>query len=176
MEESKLQVLFTKIQIQERVDTLAGEISDYYMSRSEPVVAVCVLKGAFVFFADLFRKLQFQPEIDFVRLASYGNKTYREEEVSCQKDLEVSIQGKHVLVVEDIVDTGNTVDYLMEKMKAKSPKSIKVCSLLHKGERKEVDVPVDFCGFYLETGFVVGYGLDCAEKYRHLEEICALVQ
>ncbi len=176
MEDPQLEVLLPRKRIQERVGELAKEISDYYLFSREPVVAVCVLKGAFVFFADLFRKLQFQPEIDFVRLASYGEKTYRDDQVYYAKDLEVSIQSKQVLIIEDIVDTGNTIDFLIRQLWDHDPKSVKVCSLLHKKERKEIGVSVDFCGFYLEEGFVVGYGLDCAEKYRHLEDICILSQ
>ena len=171
MVDSNFQILYSKDRIQERVEALAGEISDYYQHCNEPVVAVCVLKGAFIFFADLFRKLRVQPEIDFVRLASYGEKTYRDEKVVCEKDLEVSIKGKHVLVVEDIVDTGCTIDYFTRHLRERGPISVKVCALVHKRERSEIDVALNFSGFYLERGFVVGYGLDYAEKYRHLEDI-----
>lgn len=176
MQESNFQVLFTKTQIQERILVLSREISEYYASETAPVVAVCVLKGAFVFFADLFRKLQFQPEIDFVRLASYGQKTYSSGDVVFRKNLETSVEGKHVLIIEDIVDTGYTIDSLTKHLWAQNPQSVKVCSFIFKEERKQKDVPVDFYGFYLEKGFVVGYGLDWAEKYRHLEDLMIIPQ
>ena len=170
----QLKTIFSREAIQRRVEELAAAISEDYGCKTEPVVAVCVLKGAFVFFADLIRELHFGPELDFVRLASYGKETSRGEKVVFTKDIEVSIADKHVLIVEDIVDTGNTVDYLARVLKTRNPRSVKICALVHKTSRREVPVNIDFYGFKLTGGFIVGYGLDYAEQYRNLPNICEL--
>jgi hypoxanthine phosphoribosyltransferase len=170
----QLKTIFSREAIQRRVEELAAAISEDYGGKTEPLVAVCVLKGAFVFFADLIRELRFGPELDFVRLASYGKETSRGEKVVFTKDIEVSIADKHVLIVEDIVDTGNTVDYLARVLKTRNPKSVKICALVHKISRREVPVNIDFYGFKLTEGFIVGYGLDYAEQYRNLPNICEL--
>lgn len=170
----QLKTIFPREAIQSRVEELAAAISEDYGGKTEPVVAICVLKGAFVFFADLIRELRFGPELDFVRLASYGKETSRGEKVVFTKDIEVSIANKHVLIVEDIVDTGNTVDYLARVLRTRNPKSVKICALVHKISRREVPVHIDFYGFKLTEGFIVGYGLDYAEQYRNLPNICEL--
>lgn len=171
----EFKLLFSRQAIEARVSQLAEAISAHYAECREPVVAVCVLKGAFVFFADLLRKLRLEPELDFVRLASYGNQTCPSERLLFSKDMEIDVKGKHVLIVEDIVDTGSTVHYLSNVISARGPLSIRICSLIHKSERREAEVDLDFYGFRLEKGFVVGYGLDCAERYRQLEAIYELV-
>jgi hypoxanthine phosphoribosyltransferase len=168
---SELQLLISGERIRNRIRGLAGEISSSYAGSRSPLLAVCVLKGAFIFFADLLRGLELDPEIDFVRMASYGDHSTRDADIRFTKDLEVDPAGKHVLIVEDIVDTGHTVRYLQDVLAGRNPESVAVCSLIHKHERKEVEVGVDFCGFTLESGFVVGYGLDFAEKYRRLDGI-----
>lgn len=162
--------LFGQEEITQRVAELGREVSDRY--RGEEVVIVCVLKGAFMFFADLARHLDFEPIVDFVRLSSYADATSRGEKMLFTKDIEVDVEGKHVLIIEDIVDTGYSVEYLTEIMKARHPKSVAVCVLLDKTERREVDIgSVEFVGFKIESGFVVGYGIDYAEKFRCLPEI-----
>ncbi len=171
---NQLRPIFSRDAIRQRVEDLAADISKHYRYGAEPLVAVCVLKGAFVFFADLIRELQFGPELDFVRLASYGKETSRGEKVVFSKDIEVSIADKHVLIVEDIVDTGNTVDYLARVLQTRNPKSVKICALVHKVSRREVQLRIDFYGFKLSEGFIVGYGLDYAEQYRNLPNICEL--
>ncbi len=170
----ELQELIPAVKIQERVHALAAEIEAHYAGES--VVCVCVLKGAFFFFADLMRCLKNDPEMDFVRLASYGNGTSRGREVHFSKDMEVPVKGKHVLLIEDIVDSGRSVEFLKHVIEKREPKSLKVCALVDKQERREVDFDLDFFGFDLTNkGFLVGYGLDYAEKYRELDALYELI-
>jgi hypoxanthine phosphoribosyltransferase len=169
-------LLFSRAMINERIDALAGEIDAHYASIQEPVVLVCVLKGAFMFFADLVRRLTIQPELEFVRMASYGHGTTRGETICFSKDVELDLDGRHVLIVEDIVDTGHTAAYLLNAFARRNPASLRICACIHKSGRREVDLPVDFHAFSLQQGFVVGYGLDCAEQYRQLEAIYELVE
>ncbi|WP_319541248.1 hypoxanthine phosphoribosyltransferase [uncultured Pseudodesulfovibrio sp.] len=159
--------------IADRVATLGREITDSYKSDG-PLVCICVLKGAFLFFADIIRKIDRDIEVDFVRLASYGTATSRSEDIVFSKDLEVSIEGKDVLVIEDIVDTGHSMDFLLHVLRRRNPKSLKICALIDKHERREMDITVDFAGFKLSDGFIVGYGLDYAERYRELDGIYEL--
>jgi len=166
-------VVFDKDVIADRVRELGREISDRY--KDEPLVCVCVLKGAFVFFADLMRSLSIDPELDFVRLASYAGGTSRGGKMIFSKDMEVSIEDKHVLVIEDIVDTGHSMEYLTKVLETRNPRSIAIAALVDKNERRELDVTVDFPGFTLDKGFIVGYGLDYDEKYRGLEGIYELI-
>ena len=160
--------------IAERVQELGKQISDHYAHYAEGVVAVCVLKGAFIFYADLVRALDFCPALDFVRLASYGHSKSRQDRVLFTKDMEISVADKHVLIVEDIVDTGHSIDYLSKVIAQRKPKTVKICALIDKPERREIEVQVDFSGFYLPEGFIVGYGLDYAEQYRQLRAIYEL--
>ncbi|WP_029898598.1 hypoxanthine phosphoribosyltransferase [Desulfohalovibrio reitneri] len=152
--------------IEARVRGLAREIDAHY--RGEPLVCVCVLKGAFMFFADLVRHLQCGPELDFIRLASYGGGTSSTGKVRFMHDVETSLEGKHVLVVDDIVDSGRSMEYLLNILSRRGTLSVKLCALLDKFERREVELKVDFPGFPLKEGFVVGYGMDYGEHYREL--------
>jgi len=169
----KLTPFITAEQIAERNETLGREIAESYEGE-EPLVCICVLKGAFLFFADIIRKIDRDIEIDFVRLASYGTATSRSEDIVFSKDLEIAIEGKDVLVIEDIVDTGHSMDFLLHVLRRRNPKSLKICALIDKHERREKDVHVDFAGFELSDGFIVGYGLDYAERYRELDGIYEL--
>ncbi len=162
--------------IQRRVAELGAEISARY--KGQPLVCVCVLKGAFLFFADLVRHIDIGtggPEIDFVRLASYGGSTSRGRQAVFTKDLEVDVAGKHVLVVEDIVDTGRSAEFLLHVLGKRGAASLKICAFVDKHERREVGVTVDFAGFPIQKGFIVGYGMDYAEKYRELDAVYELV-
>ncbi len=163
------EVIFHKDVIAKRVKELGQDISKQY--ENEPLVCICVLKGAFVFFADLMRALTIDPEIDFVRLASYAGSAPQEGKMLFSKDIEVSIKDKHVLIVEDIVDTGHSMEFLTKVLKARGPRSVAIAALVDKGERRECKVNVDFSGFALDKGFIVGYGLDYDEQYRGLEGI-----
>ncbi|ACU89947.1 hypoxanthine phosphoribosyltransferase [Desulfomicrobium baculatum] len=161
--------LFDRPQIEARAQELGREISSHY--GDEPLVCVCVLKGAYAFFTDLMRNLTIHPTMDFVRLSSYADQTSRKSKMVFSKDMEIDIRDKHVLVVEDIVDTGHSMGFLIKVLEARSPKSIKIAAMIDKRERREVDVNVDFVGFPLDKGYIVGYGLDYAEQYRELDGI-----
>jgi hypoxanthine phosphoribosyltransferase len=160
--------------LHKRVAELGTEITAYY--KDKPLVAVCVLKGGFVFFADLVRHIKNETlELDFVRMASYGNGTSRGRQTIFSKDMEVDVSGKHVLLVEDIVDTGHSVEFLLEVLAKRGAESIRVCAVIDKHERREVSLTVDFAGFPIQKGFIVGYGMDYAEKYRELDAVYELV-
>ncbi len=156
-------------EIEERVRALSGEINRDY--KGQELVAIGILKGAFIFLADLVRHLTMPVQIDFVRLSSYGSSTESSGKIAFSKDIELDVGGRHVLVVEDIVDTGYTLKYLKEVLKLKGPKSVKVCCLIDKKERRKVDIDVEYVGFEVPRGFLVGYGLDYNEQYRNLPGI-----
>ncbi len=160
--------LLTQEAIASRVAELAGQIRADYASTRD-LHMVCVLKGAFVFFSDLVRQLDRHVTLDFIVASSYGKATRSSGEVRLIKDLDTGIEGRDVMIVEDIVDTGLTLTYLTEVFKARGPRSVKTACLLSKPSRREVDVPVDYVGF-----FVIGYGLDYAERYRNLPYIGVL--
>ncbi len=166
---SQRKLLIDQDTISKAVQGLAKRISQDY--RGGDLVLICILKGAFVFLSDLIRWLDLPVEIDFVRLASYGSGKTSSRNVRITKDIEIPIQGKDVLIVEDIVDTGWTLAYLMERLSGHHPKSIRICTLLNKEARREVEVQADYVGFEIEDRFVVGYGLDFNEKHRSLPAI-----
>jgi len=157
-----------------RVAELGAEVTACYPPE-EPLVLVCVLKGAFLFFADLVRHVRRPMEFDFVRMSSYGSGTSRGRQTIFSKDMEVDVAGKHVLLVEDVVDTGRSVQFLLDVLSRRGAVSVRVCAVVDKRERREVDLTVDFAGFTIHTGFIVGYGMDYAEKYRELDAIYELV-
>ena len=156
-------------QIQKKVKELARRISEDY--RGKEIVLVGVLKGAFIFLADLVREIDVPAQIGFIRLTSYGSKTSTSGRIRITKDIELDIQGRHVLIVEDIVDSGLTIAYLLSHLKQRRPESIRVCALIDKRERRKVQVQVDYAGHVVDQGFLVGYGLDFDEKYRNLPEV-----
>jgi len=158
-----------KEDIDRQVAMVAGKISADYKGRD--LVVIGVLKGAFVFLSDLVRQLCIPLKIDFVQVSSYGDATCSSGNICLVKDIGVDIENRHVLVVEDIVDTGLTLSYLLEHIRSFRPASVKVCSFIHKSGRRKVAVPVDYCCHAVEEGFLVGYGLDYAEDYRHLPEL-----
>ena len=164
----RLEEVFSPEQINTRVRELGKQISRDF--RDKDLIAVCVLKGAFVLFADLMRQLNIKPEMDFVRLSSYADNVNSGRMVF-SKDMEMSIKNRHVLLVEDIVDTGYSMEFLSKVLDARQPASVSICSLIDKTERRQTEVEVDYPGFVLEKGFIVGYGLDYAERYRELPGI-----
>ncbi len=166
---SNLKVLLTRDQIRARVQELGKRITRDY--RDKNLVLVGVLKGAFVFLSDLARAIDLPLEIDFLGLSSYGASTKTSGVVKITHDLTQPIEDKDVVVVEDIVDTGLTLSYLMENFKTRHPKSIKLCTLLYKPSNTIKKVPLEYVGFEIEDKFVIGYGLDLAEKYRNLPYI-----
>ncbi len=161
--------LISKDAIARRVAELGEQISRDYAGRD--LVMVGVLKGAFIFMADLVRALPFAVEVDFVRLCSYGAGTTSSGEVHVTKDVELSLKDRDVLIVEDIIDLGLTLDFLRKHLLTHQPRSLKICCLIDKKERRQVEVPLDYVGFPVEKGFLVGYGLDCGEQSRTLPEI-----
>lgn len=166
-------ILFTKEDIDRAVSKIAGRISKDY--RGKKLIMIGVLKGAFVFMADLIRKIDgVDVSVDFVVLSSYGSSTKSSGEIKVVKDLYTPIEGKDVLIVEDIVDTGTTLKFFKDQLLSKGVGSVKICTLLDKKERRETDVELDYIGLSMENGFVVGYGIDCDENYRNLPEIWVL--
>jgi hypoxanthine phosphoribosyltransferase len=164
----QMQTLISAEQIQARVRELAQEIrSDH----PDGLHLVCVLKGAFMFLSDLARALPGDCSMDFLAVSSYGKSTKSSGQVQLMKDLDADLEGKHVVIVEDIVDTGLTLTYLQDILKARSPKSVRTACLLSKPSRRKVDVKVEYIGFTIEDKFVVGYGLDYAEQHRNLPYI-----
>lgn len=161
--------VLSRTEIAQTVKGLAREISKDYAEKDLCVIGV--LNGVFVFLADLVRELKIPVRVDFVRLASYGSETMSSGSVKITKEIELDVKDRDVLVVEDIVDSGLTLDFLFKHLEAYYPKSIKVCALIDKTERRNVQVPIDYTGHIVESGFLVGYGLDFDEKYRELPEI-----
>jgi hypoxanthine phosphoribosyltransferase len=170
--QDRLRPLISEAEIQERVRELGAQISADY--KGSNVVLVSVLKGGFIFLADIIRHVTIPMELDFMRVRSYGSRTETSGVVEITADLTGPVEGKRVMFVEDIVDTGLTMTYLMRNVKTRHPVDIKLCSLLYKPERKLVDVPIDYLGFTIPNQFVVGYGLDYSEKYRNLSYIATM--
>jgi hypoxanthine phosphoribosyltransferase len=166
------EVLIDEEALQNRITELGAEISADYEGRD--LLLVGVLKGAVFFMADLMRELTVPCEIDFMAISSYGAQTDSSGVVRILKDLDLNIAGRHVLVVEDIIDSGLTLSYLMRNLKARKPSSLEVCALLTKPERREIEVPVRYVGFEIPNKFVIGYGLDFAERYRNLPYVGVL--
>ena len=170
--QSRLHTLFPRAEIEAAVKRLASEITRDYQDK-HPVL-IGILKGVFVFMSDLVRDLDFPLEIEFVRLSSYGSGQQTTGKVKVVQGLSCPIRNRDVLVVEDIVDTGITIAFLMAYLKKKRPASLKLCALTDKPSRRQVPVNIDYLGFSVPDKFVVGYGLDFNEKYRNLPDICVL--
>ena len=166
------EVLIEEPALQSRIGELGVEISADYAGRD--LLLVGVLKGAVFFMADLMRNLTIPCEVDFMAISSYGASTDSSGVVRILKDLDTKIAGRHVLVVEDIIDSGLTLSYLMRSLKARKPASLEVCALLTKPGRREIEVPVKYVGFEIPNRFVIGYGLDYAERYRNLRYVGVL--
>jgi hypoxanthine phosphoribosyltransferase len=166
---SAMKVLLSFDEIQARVKEMGAELTRDYAGR-EPHL-VCVLKGACSFMTDLCREIDLPLSLDYIAVSSYGAATKSSGEVRLLKDLDQGLDGRDLIVVEDIVDTGLTLNYLLNILRARGPKSMKVVSLLSKPSRRLVQIPVDYIGFTIEDQFVVGYGLDFNEKYRNLKDI-----
>ncbi len=165
-------VFLTAEQIQKRVREMGDEISAIYPEG--PIYLIAILKGAFVFLADLSRAIRTPSRIEFMGISSYGRGKTSSGQVRVTKDLDVSIEGHHVLIVEDIVDSGVTLTYLLNVLEQRRPKSLAIATLLDKPERRLRPVNVSYVGFKIPDEFVVGYGLDFAEDYRNLKDICIL--
>lgn len=165
-------MLLSEEQIRKRVTELGARISEDYAD--DPPILVNVLKGGVVFMADLIRATTIPVEIDFMEVSSYGDGTESSGVVRILEDLSLSITDRHVLIVEDIVDTGLTLHYIIQNLETRQPRSIKICTLLDRRGRREVDLNLDYVGFVVPDKFVIGYGLDLAQKYRNLPHIAVL--
>jgi hypoxanthine phosphoribosyltransferase len=166
------ETLVTEEELSRRVSELGAEISADYEGRD--LLMIGVLKGAVPFIADLMRELTIECEVDFMAVSSYGSATDSSGVVRILKDLEASIDGRHVLLVEDIIDSGLTLHYLVKNLRARSPASLEVCALLTKPERRRVDLPIRYVGFEIPNRFAIGYGLDHAQRYRNLRYVAVL--
>ncbi len=160
------EVLLTEEMLAAKVAELGAQITRDYADKE--ILAIGILKGAVIFMADLIRAIDRPVEIDFMAVSSYGDQTDSSGVVRILKDLDKSIEGKHVLIIEDIIDSGQTLSYLIKNLSDRKPASIQLCTLMNKPERRKVDLPVKYVGFEIPNEFVVGYGLDYAEKYRNL--------
>ena len=172
MKEMSREVIFPRAVIQKRVQEMADQISKDYAGSD--LVVIGILKGAFIFMADLIRMMNVPCKVDFVRVVSYGAGAESSGKVVMTKDIETSIRGRDILIVEDIVDTGVTLQYLAGWLKERNPRSLKVCAFLDKRKRRKVSFEADYVGFTIDDGFVVGYGLDFNEQYRFLPEVYVL--
>lgn len=172
MHDDVKEVLFTVEELEKRVKELGEQISGDYQGKE--LLVIGVLKGANVFLADLVRRIGLPLEIDFIAAASYGSSTESSGVVRLLKDLDYPIENRHVLLVEDLIDTGLTLHYLAENLKARQPASFQICTLLDKPERRKVSMEVDYKGFDIPDEFIVGYGIDFNQKYRNLSYIATL--
>jgi hypoxanthine phosphoribosyltransferase len=172
LEQGVGEVLIDEDRLQARIRELGRELSTDYAGRE--VLLVGVLKGAVFFMADLMRAIDVPCEIDFMAISSYGASTDSSGVVRILKDLDINIEGRHVLVVEDIIDSGLTLSYLLRNLESRDPATLEICSLLTKPDRREIDVPVRYVGFEIPNKFVIGYGLDFAERYRNLPYVGVL--
>jgi hypoxanthine phosphoribosyltransferase len=168
----QLKILINRDDIAKAVDRLACEIERDYQG-NQPLL-IGVLKGSFVFMADLIRRIDLPLQVEFIKLSSYGAARESSGKVRVVQGLQTHIRGREVLVIEDIVDTGVTISFLLDYLKKKKPASLKLCALADKPSRRRVPVPIDYLGFPVPNKFVVGYGLDCDEKFRNLPGICVM--
>lgn len=165
-------ILVSNAEIAKRAEEIAAQINADY--KGKPILVVGILRGASIFLADIFKRLEGDVELDFMSLSSYGNGTNSSGEVKMIKDLSEPVDGKNILIIEDIIDTGITLSYLIKVLEARNPESIKLCALLDKPSRRKVELKGDYIGFEIPDEYVVGYGLDYAEKYRNLPDVCVL--
>lgn len=164
-----LKVLIDEETLQNKIQEIADKIMEDYEGKE--IVLICILKGSAFFTVDLAKKIKKDVKIEFIQVSSYGSATISSGAIELKLDLKESIQGKNVIVVEDIIDTGKTLSYLLDHLETRHPNSLKLCTLLDKPERRKYDVKVDYIGFQIPDKFVVGYGLDCDEHFRNLPYI-----
>lgn len=174
MDEDIARICFTEAALKAKVAELGKRISEDYKDAEETVYCVGILKGAVVFYTDLVRSITIPIHFDFMIASSYGNATSTSGSVKILKDLDFDIEGKHLIVIEDIIDSGTTMHYLMQIFRARKPKSVRLCALLSKPSRRTAEVAIDYCGFEVPDEFLVGYGLDYAGEYRNLPYIGVL--
>ncbi len=182
MVDDTMKVLFSAEEIEQRLNVLAEEITKIYSTdidkndeKYQKPIALCILKGAAFFFVDLLRKIDIDFEVEFMKVSSYGCSKESSGEVEIKQDVNIDFAGRDILLVEDIVDSGHCMSFLLEELKKRGAKSIHIAALVDKYERRESHVHVDFAGFRLEKGFIVGCGMDFAEKYRALPDIYEII-
>ncbi len=170
MKKHHVDILISEQDVRSRIAELGQEITNFYQHKNihTPLVVVGLLRGSFMFMADLVREIHLPVEIDFMTTSSYGNAMNSNHDVRISKDLDGDIKGKHVLIVEDIIDTGYTLQKVRDILNLREPSSLTICTLLDKPSRREVDVPVDWVGFTIPDEFVIGYGIDYAQRHRNL--------
>lgn len=168
-------VMITEQDVKTRIAELAHHINQRYAKSGKALVLVGLLRGSFIFMADLCRMITVNHEVDFITVSSYGNSMNSNRDVKIIKDLDEDIRGKDVLIVEDIIDTGYTLTKVREILELREPNSVALCTLLDKPSRREIHVPIDYIGFSIEDEFVVGYGIDYAQRYRHLPYVGKVV-
>ncbi len=170
-----VEVMITEQDVKTRIAELAHQINERYGDSGKELVLVGLLRGSFIFMADLCRMITVNHEVDFITASSYGNSMSSNRDVKILKDLDEDIRGKDVLIVEDIIDTGYTLTKVREILELREPNSVALCTLLDKPSRREIIVPIDYIGFSIEDEFVVGYGIDYAQRYRHLPYVGKVV-
>lgn len=168
----RVTTLISEEKLKTRVQEIAEEITEYY--KGEEIKTICVLKGAVMFMVDLVKNVDLPVKFDFMDVSSYGDSTESSGSIKILKDLDDPIEGENILIVEDIIDSGRTLHYLIDYLKSKKPKSVKLCTLFDKPDRREFNVHVDWTGFDIPDEFIVGYGLDYAQRYRNLPYIGVL--
>jgi hypoxanthine phosphoribosyltransferase len=174
LDDDVAEILITEAELNGRIHALGQQISADY--EGEDLLLVCVLKGAVTFLADLMRQIIIPHAVDFMAISSYGASTESSGIVRILKDLDTNISGRNVLIVEDIIDTGRTLNYITQNLRTRNPKSVRICTLLSKPSRREIEIPLDYVGFEIPNRFVIGYGLDFGEIYRSLPYIGVLKQ
>lgn len=166
-------IIITKEKIAAKVKEIAEQLTEDYTGKNPLMISI--LKGSVCFFSDLIREMPINVQIDFLAVSSYGQSSKSSGEVRLVKDIETSVEGRHVIIVDDIIDTGRSLNYLKRMLYQRGPESIKICTLLDKRDRREADIDPDYTGFIItDSRFLVGYGLDYAEKYRNLKDIWSL--
>lgn len=171
MKKHCIEILIAEQKIKARIAELGKQISDDYQGADNGVILVGLLRGSFIFMADLSRAITVSHEVDFMAVSSYGDVMQSSQNVKILKDLDEQIGGKDILIIEDIIDTGYTLSKVRSLLEARQPNKIKICTLLDKPSRREVDIEIDYIGFTIPDEFVVGYGIDYAQRYRHLPYI-----
>ena len=164
-----IEIMYNEEEINKRIIELSKKLNNYY--KGESIIIMCILKGSFIFVSDLVRKLDMPLKIDFLKASSYRDKTYSEGEVDIEDDIRLDLSNQNVLIVDDIIDSGYTLEKIVTLIKNKSPKSVKLCTLFNKEERREANIESDFYGFDIPNEFIIGYGLDNNEEYRNLPYI-----
>lgn len=165
-------IIFNETEIAEKVIEIASKLDEYF--KGEQITFICILKGSYMFFSDLLKHIKSDVRIDFMQVSSYGSSTVSSGKLNIKKDLDIDVEGKNVVIVEDIIDTGITLFNLKQYILDKKPKDLKICAFLDKFERRTADVEADYVGYRIEDRFVVGYGLDVNEEYRNLPYIAII--